>query len=124
VHHQGRPSVDDDPAFEDDAAAAMRGENDRLLTEEQPRQNGPPARRQGARQIGRHHGQRASQNIRQHQVVSGFFEFPIAVSRRPAGPHEACNTVAASVLACNIDGPLIDVAGQHPAAEQLCRSNR
>jgi hypothetical protein len=31
AHHQGRPSVDDQPMIEHDGAAAMRCEHDRLL---------------------------------------------------------------------------------------------
>ena len=86
AQHQGRPSVDHEPAFEHDAAAAMRCEHDRLLPAQQSRQHGPSAGSQRAGKIARHQRQRARQDVRQDQVVTRFAHRPIAVSRRLGEP--------------------------------------
>jgi len=70
AHHQGRPPVDDHPMIEHDAAAAVRCEHDRLLPSQQSRQHGASARSQPAREIGSHHGQWASEDIGQDQIVA------------------------------------------------------
>jgi hypothetical protein len=70
AHHQGRPPVDDQPMIEHDAAAAVRGEHNRLLPLQQPGQHGVSARSQPAGEIGGQCRQWARKDIGQDQIVT------------------------------------------------------
>jgi hypothetical protein len=83
-----------------------------------------PTGRQGPPEIGRHQRERASKNICKHQVVTGFSKLSITVSRRSAHHNKVCNPIAGNVAVRNLDGSAIDVAGNHPAAQQRSRSDR
>jgi hypothetical protein len=56
--------------IEDDAAAAVWCEHDRLLPWQQSRQHGAATGRQAASEIGGHHCKRARENIGKYQIVA------------------------------------------------------
>jgi hypothetical protein len=70
AHHQGRPTVDDEPMIEHDAAAAVRCEHDRLLPSQQPGQHGTSIGRQPAGEVGGHHRQWSRKDIGQDQIIA------------------------------------------------------
>jgi hypothetical protein len=95
----------------------MGGEHDPLLSRQQPGQHCPPARRQHPRQIARHQGQRARQDVRQHQIVTPYARSAAAIARRGVEAHEAGDAVPFGVPAGDGDRGGIDVARPDPPAQ-------
>src|SRR5689334_13903046 len=87
AHHQGRPSVDDDPLLEDDAAAAMGSQNRWLLPSQEARQDRPAPGSQGASQIGSHYRQRAREDVGEDQIEAALSEGSILITIGPADPY-------------------------------------
>ena len=102
----------------------MRGEHDRLLPAQQSRQHHPPAGCQHLGEVAGQQRQRARQDVRQHQVVARSAQRAVAVSRRPADPHQPHDAVADDVMPGDPHGTTIDIARQNLAAQQFRRGDR
>jgi len=102
----------------------MRRQDDRLLAAQQTRQYRPSAGCEVTREVGGQQCQRARQDVRQDQVMATPVQPAPAVSGGMADPHQAGDPVAGDIVAGDHDRPGIDVARQHPVAQQLGRGDR
>ena len=97
----------------------MRRQHDRLLASQQSRQHRPPAGCQVAREIGGQQREWPRQDVREDQVVAAAAQSEAAIPGGTAYPHKTRDLVARDIMAGDRDRPRIDVARQHPAAQQL-----